>query len=150
MKRLILLTTFLLATLVIVAQENNYCRGLKNPTSFVIAGGTNFAEAQWYGFEGSKYAQESQCGNWGMYNWGSQIPASQLESRTSTVSCTNGNSLNIHGQQDYSYRFAIKGPGYDPHTSNRLSYLPPDSKTGKDVENHKFYPTGQQLRWTRS
>ena len=127
MKRLILLTTFLLATLVIVAQENNYCRGLKNPTSFVIAGGTNFAEAQWYGFEGSKYAQESQCGNWGMYNWGSQIPASQLESRTSTVSCTNGNSLNIHGQQDYSYRFAIKGPGYDPHTSNRLSYLPPDS-----------------------
>ena len=57
----------------------------------------------------------------------SRITANQLESFTSDVSsCTSSNSADIHGQGDYQRRFVIKGPGYDPLTYNRLSYLPPD------------------------
>ncbi len=109
-----------------MAQQMNYCRGLKNPTSFVITG-TNSANAQWYGFEGSRDYQASVCGNWGMRQWGSQIPASQLASRTSGSSCSNSTSSNINGQSDTYNRFVIKGPGTDPLTYNHLSYLPPDA-----------------------
>ncbi|MCR5425042.1 MAG: hypothetical protein K6E93_09860 [Bacteroidales bacterium] len=36
-------------------------------------------------------------------------------------------SVDIIGRSDFKRRFVIKGPGYDPVTGNRLSYLPPDS-----------------------
>ena len=113
----------------IQAQDNsNYCKGLKNPTSFTTSGSNNNANAIWYGYEGHKNAVTSVCGSWGMQQWGTTpIPANQLESRTSGSSCTNGGSLNIHNQQDYMNRFVIKGPGTDPNTYNRLSYLPPDA-----------------------
>ena len=107
--------------------ENDYCKGLKNPTAFTITG-TNPANAQWYGFTGTKNPQDSQCGNWGMsFPATNRINANQLESFTSDVSsCTSSNSTDIHGQQDYQRRFVIKGPGTDPLTYNHLPYLPPD------------------------
>ena len=107
--------------------QTNYCKGLKNPTSFSNSGGGNNANAIWYGFEGHKDNYTSTCGDWGMRQWGSQIPANQLESRSSGSSCTSSNSVDINNQQDYMRRFVIKGPGSDPLTSNHLSYLPPDS-----------------------
>ena len=109
-----------------MGQQQNYCRGLKNPTNFVITG-TNIANAQWYGFEGSREYQTSVCGNWGMKLWGTQIAAGQLTSRSSSSNCSSSSSTNINGQSDTYNRFVIKGPGYDPLTFNHLSYLPPDS-----------------------
>ena len=104
----------------------SYCKGLKNPTSFVITSSSNPASAQWYGFEGSREYQASTCGNWGMRLWGSQINASQLASRTSSSNCSPSTSVNINNQSDYTNRFVIKGSGTDPLTYNHLSYLPPD------------------------
>ena len=109
------------------AQGVSYCKGLKNPTSFVIASAGNNANAQWYGYTGSKDNYTSTCNDWGMRQWGTVIPASQLATTSSGSSCTNGNSVNINGQSDYMNRFVIKGPGSDPLTYNHLSYLPPDS-----------------------
>ncbi|MCQ2296740.1 MAG: gliding motility-associated C-terminal domain-containing protein [Bacteroidales bacterium] len=114
----------LLATTVMGQQD--FCKGLKNPTSFTIASAGNSANAQWYGFTGSKNATASQCGAWGMTGWGTQIAASQLASQSSGSSCTNSGSVDINNQSDYMNRFVIKGPGNDPSTGNRLSYLPPD------------------------
>ena len=111
----------------IYAQSGNFCKGLKNPTTFSTSGGSNNANAVWYGYEGHKDDYTSTCGDWGMRQWGSQIPASQLASRSSGSSCTSSNSVDINNQQDYMRRFVIKGPGTDPLTSNHLSYLPPDS-----------------------
>ena len=127
--RLIALTAFsLMLSGRTTAQGTDYCKGLKNPTSFVITGAGNAANATWYGYTGSKNSQASACGNWGMAGWGNQIPASQLASQVSGSSCTQATpaSTNINGQGDYMNRFVIKGPGYDRLTFNRLSYLPPD------------------------
>ncbi|MBQ0160987.1 MAG: hypothetical protein KBT28_10270, partial [Bacteroidales bacterium] len=109
-----------------LSAQESFCKGLKNPTSFMISG-SNPGNAQWYGFTGSRNSQASVCGTWGMANWGSQINASQLASQSSGSSCTNGNSVDINGQSDYMNRFVIKGSGTDPLTSNHLSYLPPDN-----------------------
>ena len=127
-RTIILTLALMLPCLTATAQsENSYCKGLKNPTAFTITG-ANTANAQWYGYHGNKNAQVSQCGNWGMaFPENQRINANQLESFTSTVSqCQSANSVDIHGQQDYQQRFVIKGPGTDPLTYNRLSYLPPD------------------------
>ena len=107
--------------------QTSYCKGLKNPTSFVVSAGGNSGNAQWYGYEGSREYQASVCGNWGMRLWGTQIPASQLASRSSSSNCSNSTSTNLNGQSDTYNRFVIKGPGTDPLTFNHLSYLPPDS-----------------------
>ena len=123
----IALAAALLLSSSVLAQGSNYCKGLKNPTTFTTSGGGNNANAQWYGYEGSKDNYTSTCGDWGMRQWGTQIPANQLASRSSGSSCTNGNSVDINNQQDYMRRFVIKGPGNDPNTGNHLSYLPPDS-----------------------
>jgi gliding motility-associated-like protein len=129
LKYLVGLCASLLLVVNATAQTTDYCKGLKNPTSFVITSAGNSANAQWYGFTGSRENQVSQCGNWGMRNWGSQIPASQLASQTSgSPYCTSASpaSTNINGQGDQMNRFVIKGPGYDALTYNHLSYLPPD------------------------
>ena len=123
----IALAAALLLSSSVLAQGSNYCKGLKNPTTFTTSGGGNNANAQWYGYEGSKDNYTSTCGDWGMRQWGTQIPANQLASRSSGSSCTNANSVDINNQQDYMRRFVIKGPGNDPNTANHLSYLPPDS-----------------------
>ena len=109
------------------AQQVDYCKGLKNPTSFVISNANNGASAKWYGFEGHKDNYTSSCGDWGMRQWGAQIAASQLESRSSGSNCTSSSSQDINRQGDTERRFVIKGAGTDPLTSNRLSYLPPDN-----------------------
>ena len=127
-RTIILTLALMFSGLTAMAQnENNFCRGLKNPTAFTI-NGANPANAQWYGYHGNKNDVVSQCGAWGMsFPENQRINANQLESFTSTTSqCQSANSVDIHGQQDYQQRFVIKGPGYDPLTSNRLSYLPPD------------------------
>lgn len=112
LKYLVGLCASLLLVVNATAQTTDYCKGLKNPTSFVITSAGNSANAQWYGFTGSRENQVSQCGNWGMRNWGSQIPASQLASQTSGSYCTSASpaSTNINGQGDYMNRFVIKGP----------------------------------------
>ncbi len=112
----------------VTSNSENYCRGLKNPTSFTITDGPNLSNAQWYGYTGTKNDQASACGNWGMsFPDSNYVPADQLESFTSSVSsCISSNSVDIHGQSDYQRRFVIKGQGYDSLTHNRLSYLPPD------------------------
>ena len=125
-KKITLATLTILLAMAAMAQQD-YCKGLKNPTSFVIGSAGNSANAQWYGFTGSKNATASQCGTWGMTGWGSQIAASQLATQSSGSSCTSSNSTDINNQQDYMNRFVIKGSGNDPLTSNHLSYLPPDN-----------------------
>ena len=125
-KKITLATLTILLAMAAMAQQD-YCKGLKNPTSFVIGSAGNSANAQWYGFTGSKNATASQCGAWGMTGWGSQIAASQLATQSSGSSCTSSNSTDINNQQDYMNRFVIKGSGNDPLTSNHLSYLPPDN-----------------------
>ena len=125
-KKITLATLTILLAMAAMAQQD-YCKGLKNPTSFVIGSAGNCANAQWYGFTGSKNATASQCGAWGMTGWGSQIAASQLATQSSGSSCTSSNSTDINNQQDYMNRFVIKGSGNDPLTSNHLSYLPPDN-----------------------
>ena len=125
-KRMLLSALTVAMTLAAGAQSASYCKGLKNPTSFIISGGGNQANAMWYGYTGSKNAQASVCGNWGMTGWGSQIPASQLATTSSGSSCTNSNSVDINNQSDYMNRFVIKGTGNDPSTGNRLPYQPPD------------------------
>ena len=125
--RTLLMVPFVLLCNFSNAQGVSYCKGLKNPTSFVIASAGNNANAQWYGYTGSKDNYTSTCNDWGMRQWGTVIPASQLATTSSGSSCTNGNSVNINGQSDYMNRFVIKGSGTDPLTYNHLSYLPPDS-----------------------
>lgn len=128
MKKLV--ASLVLSAIVISFQggyaQASYCKGLKNPTSFVIQAAGNSANAVWYGFTGSKNAVASQCGNWGMTGWGTQINAAQLASQSSGSSCTNSSSVDRSGQSDTQKRFVIKGSGTDPLTSGRLSYLPPD------------------------
>ncbi len=128
LKRIMLLGMTLFVSVAAMAQMD-YCKGLKNPTSFVINSAGNAANASWYGFTGTKNSQASTCANWGMSSWGSQIPATQLASEASGSSCTMANpaSTDINGNSDYMNRFVIKGPGYDHLTYNHLSYLPPDS-----------------------
>ena len=124
--RVILVFTMVLSCLTATAQTNEYCKGLKNPTAFTVVG-TNPANAQWYGYEGSRDQRVSTCDYWGTsFPETGRVNAPQLESRSSGSSCTSSNSVDIHGQQDYQRRFVIKGPGNDPLTSNHLSYLPPD------------------------
>lgn len=127
MKHIVLAVAAMILATTVFAQGQNYCKGLKNPTSFTISSAGNSASAQWYGYTGSKNAQASNCTQWGMSGWGTQIPASQLASQSSGSSCTSSNSTDIGGQSDTQKRFVIKGNGSDPLTGNRLSYLPPDS-----------------------
>lgn len=104
----------------------DYCKGLKNPTSFVITTANNPAHAQWYGFTGSKSEVTSTCDAWGMNVSNTQIAAAQLATQSSGSSCTTTSSVDINGQSDQMKRFVVKGTGTDPATSNRLSYTPPD------------------------
>jgi gliding motility-associated-like protein len=128
LKSLALTLLALLVASTAMAQSENYCKGLKNPTSFVIPGSGNLAQAVWYGYTGSKNAVASTCDSWGMTGWGTQIAANQLASQSSGSSCTSATpaSTDINGNNDYMNRFVIKGPGYDHLTYNHLSYLPPD------------------------
>ena len=99
--RTLLMVPFVLLCNFSNAQGVSYCKGLKNPTSFVIASAGNNANALWYGYTGSKDNYTSTCNDWGMRQWGTVIPASQLATTSSGSSCTNGNSVNINGQSDY-------------------------------------------------
>ena len=141
-----IIAILMLSGLTATAQnENNFCRGLKNPTAFTI-NGANPANAQWYGYTGTKNAVASQCGAWGMsFPETNRINANQLEAFTSSVSsCTSNNGADIHGQQDYQRRFVIKGPGNDPVTMNRLSYLPPDPSFTSSIRLGNYCGGGAQ------
>ena len=127
MKNRLILSLLLLAALPAAAQQNDdYCKGLKNPTSFVITG-SNMANAQWYGYTGGanipgtgKLEYISQCGNWAMVFGPNRIPAGQL------ATVVNGSSSCSGSASDRENSFVIKGAGMDPLTGNHLSQLPPD------------------------
>ena len=125
--RITILMLAMLPCLAATAQnDNEWCRGLKNPTAFTITG-VNSANAQWYGYEGSRDYRVSTCDYWGTsFPESGRQNANVLETRSSGSSCTSSGSQDIHGQSDNYRRFVIKGSGHDPLTSNRLSYLPPD------------------------
>ena len=117
----------LFSAFAVQAQYEEYCRGLKNPTSF-IPRGSNVAEAKWYGYTGNKNDVVSQCGNWGMVFNSERILAANLATIASgNTSCSSSSSVDISGQSDTQKRFVIKGSGTDPLTFNRLSYQPPDA-----------------------
>ena len=115
-----------------VFPQNAHCAGLKNPSYFTVAGGS--ANAQWYGYTGSKNSQASTCTVSGS-TWGSRIEATGLESYLNTDGCTSCSyestvtttSKDIANQNDYQRQFVIKGSGTDPETHGHLSYLPPDT-----------------------
>ena len=69
-----------------VFPQNAHCAGLKNPSYFTVAGGS--ANAQWYGYTGSKNSQASTCTVSGS-TWGSRIEATGLESYLNTDGCTS-------------------------------------------------------------
>lgn len=115
-----------MCSMVMAQTGQDFCKGLKNPTSFVVSTANNPAHGQWYGFTGSKSEATSTCDAWAMSVSNTQISAAQLSSQSSGSSCTSTNSVDINGQNDYQRRFVVKGMGSDPATSNRLSYTPPD------------------------
>ncbi len=115
------------------AQPNPNCIGLKNPTNFTLTG--NHFE-KWTGYTGAKNAVLSSCTGLEGGTYGAAIQAADLEAVNNTNGCTitlyqdpnaRTNSRDIHNQSDGTRQFVIKGPGYDPETMNRLSYLPPDT-----------------------
>ena len=118
------LSTFLYA-------QNTHCLGLKNPTSFLDAGGA--ANSSWTGYTGSKPQAVSTCSSIPFMAASSTqtVAAAQLESKASgsTVRCDSRSrrSMDINNNSDYRRRFVIKGAGLDTMTAMNLSYLPPDS-----------------------
>ena len=101
--------------------QNPHCTGLKNPTNFIVTGGT--ANSLWTGYTGTKQGTASTCYQIGS-TFGTTVQASQLESITgggSNCYFTSMNPVDIHGNADKTRRFVIKGPGNDPYTNNQLS-----------------------------
>ena len=115
--------------------QNPYCTGLQNPSNFTVTGGQS--NALWYGYTGSKNESVSTCSVSGSTWTNTVIQASNLESYTNTSGCNyctyEGSpnattaSTDIDGQTDWQRQFVIKGPGTDPETHGRLSYLPHDT-----------------------
>ena len=104
--------------------QNAHCTGLKNPSNFILSGGT--ANSTWTGFMGSKPNQLSTCTTPGA-NFNTTVQASQLETMASSTGCKNTVTYNIDGVNDIQKRFVIKGNGSDPLTGGNVSYLPPDT-----------------------
>ncbi|MBO7488681.1 MAG: gliding motility-associated C-terminal domain-containing protein [Bacteroidales bacterium] len=134
MKKALLLTAMVLCFAVVAkAQPNPNCIGLKNPTNFTLTG--NHFE-KWTGYTGTKNSTLSTCTGVEGGTYGTPIQAADLEAVNNTTGCSitlyqdpnaRTNSRDIHNQSDGTRQFVIKGPGYDPETMNRLSYLPPDT-----------------------
>lgn len=121
MKKYFAFVMALVCAVAVMAQndeyDDQYCKGLKNPTSFVISG-TNTAHASWSGQIGTKASQASTCDNWAGTGL-TLVPASQLAAQASGSSCTPGNEAATHQN-----RFLIVYPGTDDLTGNHLQKVP--------------------------
>ena len=130
-KNILLLAIFCCIILSVNAQgnrpiypQNPDCTGLKNPSNFILTGGTS--NSTWTGYTGTKPDQASTCTTPGA-NFTTTVQAAMLESTTGSTSCESNQTYNIDGVSDIQKRFVIKGSGSDPLTGNNISYLPPDT-----------------------
>ena len=116
MKKVLLILGLVILSNSFMKAQDSACPGLKNPQSFIAY--PNYSGATGYRSPNGASSYQQQC---------LIMDATYSNSQLSTLVTSRSNSIIdwdcLPGNNEAN-RFIIKSAGIDPHTNNRLSYLP--------------------------